>query len=499
MPNILAYAVLLMWPLVMIGLFKKLTPDRALIWSFLGAFMLLPTGAYIDLPVIPSLDKFSIPSLVGLLLCMTMVKQRIRLLPSSAVASILMIFFVFSPFATLISNREPIIFGEVFIPGMSIRDAVSTSIGNAITLIPFILAFNLLSTHPARINFLSAYLIGALVYSIPMLLEVRLSPQLSYWIYGFYGFGEERFSQQMRFGGFRPVVFMGHGLLTAFFALIALLSTAVLWRVSSSKTRTLYAIAIVYLLVILLLCKTVGVMVLAALFLPVILFASRTMQSWAILACTIFVLSYPILRSADYVPTDTMVSLAALVHEDRAQSLQFRFDNETVLLDHAADRAVFGWGSWGRNLIYDAITGRAITITDGEWIIVIGIMGWAGYIAVFGLLTLPLFRLWWHRRQLASDEQTVIYGTSLLLAVNLLELLPNSSITTMTWLLTGLLLASSLQTNHAENEAPATESGNEARNSRPKYTRRAPEQRPYSRHTLKQLERVRPETDRLRR
>lgn len=499
MPNILAYAVLLMWPLVMIGLFKKLTPDRALIWSFLGAFMLLPTGAYIDLPAIPSLDKFSIPSLVGLLLCVTMLKQRIRLLPSSTLASILMIFFVFSPFATLISNRAPIIFGEVFIPGMSMRDAISTSIGNAITLIPFILAFNLLSTHAARINFLSAHLIGALIYSIPMLLEVRLSPQLSYWIYGFYGSGEEGFGQQMRFGGFRPMVFMGHGLLTAFFTLIALLSTAVLWRVSSSKTRTLYAIAVVYLLIILALCKTIGVMVLAALFLPIILFASRKMQSWAIMVCTVFVLSYPILRSADYVPTDTIVSFAALVHEDRAQSIQFRFDNETVLLDHAAERALFGWGSWGRNLVYDAMTGRPITITDGEWIIVIGMMGWAGYISVFGLLTLPLLRLWWRRRQPASDEQAVIYGTSLLLAVNLLELLPNSSITTMTWLLTGLLLACSLQNSHAANEAPVAESGNDVRHSRPKYTRHAPEQRPYSRPSQKQVERVRPGTERLRR
>ncbi len=499
MPNLFAYAMLFIWPLIMIWLFKSVTPDRALIWSFLGAILLLPAGAYIDLPVIPRLDKFTIPSLVALFLCMTMVKQRIRLLPSSAVASIFMIGFVLSPFATLVSNRAPIIFGEVFVPGMSMRDAISASIGYAITLIPFILAFNLLATKLARFNFLTAYLIGALIYSIPILLEVRLSPQLSNWIYGFYGFGEERFGQQMRFGGFRPVVFMDHGLSTAFFVLIALLSTAVLWRNAHSKTRTLYSIAIVYLLFILILCKTVGVLVFTALFLPVILFASRKMQSWVIIVCTLFVLSYPVLRAADLIPTDTMVSYAAMVQEERAQSLEFRFNNEEVLLDHAADKPLFGWGSWGRNLIYDAVTGRSLTITDGEWIIVIGTMGWVGYISVFGLLTLPLFRLWRRRRELATEDHTLIYGTSLLLAVNVLELLPNSSITTMTWLLTGLLLASSLQTSHAEHEEPAPESNNGPLRSPPKYTRRQPEQRPYSRPALKQVQRGQPGTDRVRR
>ena len=97
MPNLFAYAMLFIWPLVMIGLFKNMAPDRALIWSFLGAFMLLPSGVQIDLSLIPPLDKFTIPSLVALVLCLTMTNQRIRILPSSTIASIFMIGFILSP------------------------------------------------------------------------------------------------------------------------------------------------------------------------------------------------------------------------------------------------------------------------------------------------------------------------------------------------------------------------------------------------------------------
>ena len=45
MPNELAYLALLTWPLVTIGLFVKLRVERALIWSMLGGYLLLPPVA----------------------------------------------------------------------------------------------------------------------------------------------------------------------------------------------------------------------------------------------------------------------------------------------------------------------------------------------------------------------------------------------------------------------------------------------------------------------
>ena len=63
------------------------------------------------------------------------------------------------------------------------------------------------------------------------------------------------------------------------------------------------------------------------------------------------------------------------------------------MLAHAAEKPLFGWGGYGRNHVYDMATGRMLTIADGAWIISLGIYGWVGYIAEFGLLALPLVKL----------------------------------------------------------------------------------------------------------
>ena len=54
-----------------------------------------------------------------------------------------------------------------------------------------------------------------------MLFEIRMSPQLHRWLYGYYPFG---FITQMRYGGFRPSVFMENGLVCAFFAMTAMVA-----------------------------------------------------------------------------------------------------------------------------------------------------------------------------------------------------------------------------------------------------------------------------------
>ena len=476
MPNIFAYAMLFIWPLVMIGLFKKMTPDRALIWSFLGAFMFLPTGVDIDLPLIPTLDKFTIPSLMAMVLCLTMVDQRIRLLPPSFLASIFMIGYVLSPFPTMMTNQAPFIDGVVFMPGLSLKDAVSASLEYAITLIPFVLAFNLLSTRQTRNNFLTAYMFAGLIYSVPILLEVRLAPQLNYWIYGFF---PDLFIQQIRFGGFRPVVFMGHGLTVALFVTMTVIATAILWRGPSSRNRLYLAYTTLYLLIVLVLGKTVGSILFVALFLPIIMFASLRLKGWAIMFCSVLVLTYPILRATDAIPTEELVDYAALIQQDRAQSLEFRFENEKLLLDHAAAKPLFGWGFWDRNRLWDPEDGSGLTVTDGYWIIVIGVLGWTGYISVFGLLTLPLLRLWWQRRKpLGIGQHHLTYGIALMLSVNLLELIPNSGITTMTWLLAGMLLASSLPSNETAEEDRAVESDGDESPAITQHTRQARGQRP---------------------
>jgi hypothetical protein len=126
-----------------------------------------------------------------------------------------------------------------------------------------------------------------------------------------------------------------------------------------------------------------------------------------------------------------------------------------VLLDRAMERPLFGWGSWGRNQIFNS-AGEILTTTDGRWIITIGVYGWIGFLAEFGLLTLPIFLIW--RRTTGVLKGAIppfLGGVALILAVNVLDLLPNATITPMTWLFAGALLGYSEQVQLARRAKPA--------------------------------------------
>ncbi|WP_159086888.1 hypothetical protein [Loktanella sp. Alg231-35] len=419
-------------------LFKRLPADRALVWSLLGALLFLPEETYFDFPVVPTMNKETLPSVVAMLLCLFMVPQKIRFFPQSRLATMLILGFLISPLLTYLNNTEAVFWGPMGIPGLSWKDGLANVLRHAMTLIPFVLGYNLINNAEARKNFLTIYMIAGLIYSVPMLLEVRLSPQINLWVYGFL---PELFGQQIRFDGFRPVVFMRHGLNVAFFAAIAVLAAATLLRGQTAGGRARYLFILFYLFVVLVFCKSVGSILFAVVFVPIIVLAGVRLKGWAIMVSALLVLTYPVLRAADLIPTKELVSYAAMIQEDRSLSLDFRFFNEAMLLEHASKKPITGWGTWDRNRVFDSETGDDISVTDGFWVIVIGVMGWVGYISVFGLLTLPLLRLWrWRKRKAEFKEPHIVYGIALMLAVSLLELIPNATITPMTWLIAGMLL-----------------------------------------------------------
>src|SRR5690606_33843621 len=72
-----------------------------------------------------------------------------------------------------------------------------------------------------------AFALAGLVYTLPVLFEVRMSPQLHAIFYGFF---PHSFGQHIREGGFRPAVFLGHGLLIGMLFSIAILAALSLWR-----------------------------------------------------------------------------------------------------------------------------------------------------------------------------------------------------------------------------------------------------------------------------
>ena len=454
MQQVLVYIMLFSWPLVASWLFSNLKLERAVIWAVILPYMILPVGSGVDLPVIPVLDKTTIPNIMLIVLAWQHAGDRFRVLPVSPTARVLFLMMLFVPFITAALNSDPMIFVQNYIPGLSLKDAVGSLILSFSVVIPFIVGRACLASAGAHRDFLQILVVAGLAYSIPMLIEIRLSPQLHTWIFGYFPH-EGGFMQAIRSGGFRPVVFMGHGLLVATFAMFVTVAAAALWR-DKLMAGGRYLIKTVYMFIVLVLCKTLGALIFAIVALPLVVLTSYRTQVRIAAVMVLIAVAYPALRGADLVPVDDMLEAAASINEERSKSLEFRFDNEEALLEKASKRPLFGWGSWGRNHIHDPVTGLPTSVTDGYWVVVIGVNGWVGYLATFGLLAWPVLAIAMRvRREGAGILTPATAALCLLLGINVVDLIPNAAILPMTWLIVGSLTGFAEQRGTATSPAEA--------------------------------------------
>lgn len=439
-------------------MFRRMTPDRALIWTILGAYMLLPTLVSVDPPVAPPISKDGLAAISATLCVLFVLGDRFALLPSNRVGKFLMILFVLSPYVTALTNPDPVPIGLAgVLQGQSLYDGLHEMIGKILTILPFVLAYRYLGTEAGLEAITRALMVAGLIYAIPMLIEIRLSPQINVWVYGYF---QHDFAQAMRAGGFRPFVFMPHGLWVAFFALMTSMSALTVFLSAPSAERPRYAAIALFLLVLLIGCKTLGVMIYAAVLTPLILFAPRRTQVLFAGVLAIVVATYPTLRGTGTIPIQDIADFAYSLSPDRAQSFMFRVQNEEALLAHAAERPWFGWGGFGRNQIFDPVTGQNLTVVDGTWIIILTINGWLGYVAKFGLLVMPLLMM--AREAWLGKVGISRWSASLCLiyAANLIDLLPNGTLIPFTWLLCGALTGQAeelARIRRGEAAAPGTE------------------------------------------
>jgi hypothetical protein len=438
--NFITAVALLSWPLVAFWLYSTRPVAQATLWTILGGYLLLPVGAEIKFPSIPALDKDSAAGLAALIGCWMYARKPLQLWQGFGFPELLMITLFVSLFITSTLNGDALVYGSLVLPGVGPYDGGSAIIAQLVTFIPFFLGRRVLRNGADNEEILRVLIIAGLIYSLPLLFEIRMSPQLHRWIYGY---APGQFVQELRDEGFRAVIFLGNGLLVAFFMLTTVVAAAAFWRTGTPVrrgTRLPAAGITAYLGVVLVLCKTLSDVIYAAVLLPLVRFATPKMQAKIALVLVSVALLYPTLRVMDLIPTDTALSFAASVSAERANSLKVRFTNEDHLLQHESQRFWFGWGRFGRNRIYDP-SGKDVSLTDGTWIITMGQFGFIGFAAIFGLLAYPVFRAASAFKYAASNNAKVfLAAVTLILAINIFDLLPNSPLRPWTWLLAGALL-----------------------------------------------------------
>ncbi|CAM2984063.1 hypothetical protein SAMN04488021_102151 [Paracoccus aminovorans] len=452
---LLALTMLLIWPVVVGILFSRKDRATAMIWSIFAGYLILPQLVEIDLPAFPSLNKHIIPAIAAGVMVWFVTKDRAPQEPASPPFGrwvvLLLGMNLVSPMLTALTNPDGLVDGVNYRPPMAITHGISNLIQQFLLLLPFLMGYKLLWNARGAELWIRALVLGVLCYTVPMLIELRMSPQMNVWVYGYF---QHDFIQTMRYGGFRPIVFLEHPLWVALMTMTAFLSAIAVARNDFTRRNLLIA---VYLGCILFLCKSAGALLQAIMAAPLVLLARpRGMVLVAVIVGTL-AFSYPILRTTPWMPLQGIVDLAMSISPDRGGSLAFRLMNEEVLLRRAMERPFFGWGDWGRSLFYDPYSGRLASVPDGVWVIWLGARGIFGYLAQFLLLLTPIYALLRaipRGRQPGREKELVFLGTlSLMLAMNLLDLIPNATITPLTWLTAGALLGNAHRLRQGAAEA----------------------------------------------
>lgn len=434
MGNGFAYGVLAIWPLIAIYLYRVKSIQVATLWTILGGFMFLAVKTEVDLPMIPPLGKHTVPVVSALLGIWFIKNKRISFFKGLGRIKYLVILFVLVPFITAGLNGDAIVIGGRFFRGLSYYDGLSSVINQCLLVIPFFIGRAFFRTYDEQLTMFKLLVVAGLFYSLLMLFEVRMSPQLHRIFFGYF---PHSFLQQYRYGGFRPVVFMGHGLWVSFFAAMVLISAVALWKNKIKIRNFSPAIVSYYLLIVLVLCKSI-----ASLFYGVFAFlliknTGSKLQLKVAIALVSLAMLYPSMSIMKIFPHQEIIDIAVSIDEARAQSLEYRFDNEALLLGHARTRFFFGWGGWGRNR-FGGLT------TDGRWIITFGQFGILGFIAEFGLLAATVFRAFAASKLLKSEsEKGLLAAHAVLIGIIMVDQLPNASLAPWLWLLAGILLGRS--------------------------------------------------------
>ncbi|MGE3316217.1 MAG: O-antigen ligase domain-containing protein [Planctomycetaceae bacterium] len=413
------------WVPFVLLLFLTLPPRRAVLVAFLGAWLFLPDAGY-QLPGLPDYTKM-FATCVGVLLGM-----------------------LFFDFQRLMSFRPRwfdipmfVLCTSVFISSMTNNlgsyDGLTWVVEQTITWgVPYFIGRVYFTDAESIRELAIGMFLSALIYVPICLFEVKMSPQLTRWVYGI-----DTGWAGSRLGGWRPQGFMNSGLMLAMWMTSGSLCGIWLWKSGAMnqiwKIKPIWAVPLVIITTIL--CRSSGA-ILLMFGGTALLFICRWLRSPIPLLIVVLIpLAYSWARATNMWDGQEAVTLAGEILEpQRAQSLDFRFDNENQLAAKALKQKWFGWGRWGRSRIRDEFD-KDISTVDGLWILSFGQSGLVGLAAVTLIYVLPVILLCWRHpvSEWSTPHLAAVTVLSLILALYSIDNLLNAKINPICALAMGAL------------------------------------------------------------
>jgi tetratricopeptide (TPR) repeat protein len=371
--TILAQVMLLAWLPVVLLVFTIMPPRKAAVRMFVAAWLFLPNGGY-SLPGLPDYTKMVATGL-GVLLGAMIYDQGKFLSIVPRWFDIPILAWCFGPFVTAIYN------------GLGPYEATSSVLSELISWgLPYLVGRVYLDDVDGLKELAEAIVIGGLCYIPLCLFEIRFSPSLQSGLYGIVRW------EGVRYGGYRPKVFLATGLELGMWMTNATLMSYMLWSCGTIKTIRGFSFGLLMLAlaVTTMLCKSTGALMLLGFGLVMLWVVRRFGWTWLLWLMIAIPPAYTISRGTNIWSARELVTYSrAAFGEERAQSLEYRFDMEDLLVARASERPILGWGRFNRFQVTNK-DGATITIPDGFWIIALGTQGIVGLSSILVMFLLPL-------------------------------------------------------------------------------------------------------------
>ncbi len=371
--NFLALVALWAWVPIVLVLFAVRPAREAVLASFIFAWLFLP-GIRFDLPGLPDWTKMTSTVTATMLGVLVFDAGRLLAFRPRWYDAPVLVSCVAPFFTSIVANQGPY-------DGLSaVLDALSSG------GLPYLLGRLYFGDAEGMRRLCLGVVVGGLLYIPPCLVEMRLSPILRGLVYGIPRW------EGTRYGGFRPAVFLSTGLELGMWMTFATLAAQRLWASGSVKALRGYPFGLLTLALAAtaVLCRATGAIILLAVALAALYSVRLTGKTWVIWLLIAVGPAYCLLRVTGAWSGAEAVEVArSLVGEERAQSLEFRFECEKFHIAKAMQRPIWGYSRSGNFLDAKAanITERII---DGFWIIALGSGGLVSLATMFVNTLLPM-------------------------------------------------------------------------------------------------------------
>ncbi|HZN41857.1 MAG TPA: O-antigen ligase family protein [Planctomycetota bacterium] len=356
------------WIPFAIAAFGMLQARTATLVVVIGGWLFLPIASY-ALPGIPDYTKTMAVALSATLGIALFAGDRLRGLRFCKLDVPMLAWCLVPGISSLANGRGP-------------HDAISSVLIHCVEWgLPYLIGRAMFRDSAALDQLARALFVGGLVYVPLCLYEMRMSPSLHWRIYGF---AQHSFAQHIRMGGYRPLVFMEHGLMVGLWMSIATVGGFALWW--RGGLQRLAGMSAGWLLLVLfaatVLCKSMGALALLALGAAAVYAvraAGKRVAIWVLVAApVVFVFARVICNWQ----ARELIDLLQQHYPDRAQSVEFRINSEQVFMPGIWHHPWFGWSSWGYTPTFPDPDDKPHVARDSYWLITS---------CCFGLVGLALF------------------------------------------------------------------------------------------------------------